>query len=315
MHERLSDRLIGRWTEVLPLVGVPVQCVNGKNQPCPLCGGKDRFRMFKRNEGAFICTHCGSMDGITLAMRLTGTAEFKEIARRIEAVIGAPPLPPPRDRTDFEKRKAMNELWNRSQSISALSPAGRYLTARTGLTTYPRALRMVDELQYWTGDKSQRVFYPAMLAKVTGPDGRPVNIYRTYLTTAGRKAPVDPPRRMMPGSVPKGSAVRLAEPEKIMGVAEGIETALSASLMFGVPVWAVLGIAGLASWVPPAGVEAVKVFGDNDFGYGGQAAAYAAGFRMSSLPGRKMDVEVMVPGHQTNGRDWNDEAQMPEAAE
>lgn len=306
MSERLQDRIVGRWTEILPLVGVPVKCLDGKNQPCPLCGGKDRFRMFKRNEGVFVCTHCGIMNGITLAMRLTGTVEFKDMARRIEAHIGVPPPPQPRERTDFEKRKALNDLWNRARPVDVMSPAGRYLTGRTGITDYPRALRMVDELRYWTGDNSQRVFYPALLAKVCGPNGRPVNIYRTYLTTRGQKAPVDSPRRMMPGSVPKGSTVRLGEPGRALGVAEGIETAISASLIYGVPTWAVLGTAGMASWIPPAGVERVLVFGDNDEGYAGQAAAYAAGFRLSALPGRKLEVEVLVPGHETSGRDWND---------
>lgn len=309
MTERLSDRLVGRWAEVLPLVGVPAILLNGRNQPCPLCGGKDRFRFFKRTEGLFICTHCGSMNGITLAMRVTGTVEFKDMARRIEGVIGSTPPPPLRERTDFEKRKALNDLWQQSRPVTPTSPAGRYLTARTGLTSYPEALRAVDEIRFWTGDRRDDRRFPGLLAMVRDAEGKPANIHRTYLTTDGRKAPVEPPRRMMPGPVPKGAAVRLASPGPVLGVAEGIETAISAGIIHGIPTWSVLGTAGLLSWVPPDGVEVVKVFGDNDKGYAGQAAAYALGQRLSALPGRKIEVEVLIPGHRTTGEDWNDVAQ------
>lgn len=308
VSERLSDRLAGRWTEVLPLVGVPFKLLNGKNQPCPFCGGKDRFRCFKRQEGLFICTHCGSMNGITLAMRLTGVAEFRDMARKIEAVIGKSAPPPPHERSDLEKRKALNDLWKRSVPVTPNSPAGRYLTARTGMTVYPSCLRAVDEIRWWSGDRGDERYFPGLLARVQDSDGKPVNIHRTYLTTDGRKAPVDPPRRMMPGPFPKRAAVRLSEPGRVLGVAEGLETAISASLLHGVPVWSVLGTFGMATWEPPRGVEVVKVFGDNDNGFAGQAAAYTLAYRLLALPARPLRVEVLIDGHQTTGRDWNDVA-------
>ena len=44
----------------------------------------------------------------------------------------------------------------------------------------------------------------------------------------------------MMGTMPTGAAVRLMPHEEMLGIAEGIETALSASILFNVPVWAAL---------------------------------------------------------------------------
>jgi len=48
----------------------------------------------------------------------------------------------------------------------------------------------------------------------------------------------------MMGSMPTGAAVRLMAHEDVLGIAEGIETAMSASILFNVPCWAALN-AGL----------------------------------------------------------------------
>jgi len=105
----------------------------------------------------------------------------------------------------------------------------------------------------------------------------------------------------MPGAWPEGAAVRLALPDKIMGVAEGVETALSAMRLFRLPTWACLSDVRLASWWPPEGVLEVVVFGDRDASAAGQAAAWALAKRLKAK-GIKSSVEL--PPH--DGQDWND---------
>ena len=39
-----KERAVGRWKSILPAFGVTPQQLTGKHGPCPLCGGKDRFR-------------------------------------------------------------------------------------------------------------------------------------------------------------------------------------------------------------------------------------------------------------------------------
>ena len=81
---------------------------------------------------------------------------------------------------------------------------------------------------------------------------------------------------------PKGSAARLMEHRAALGIAEGIETAMSAATLFRLPCWAAINSCGLAAWVPPAGVSEVVVFGDNDPKFGGQAAAYNLAHRLGA---------------------------------
>jgi hypothetical protein len=65
-----------------------------------------------------------------------------------------------------------------------------------------------------------------------------------------------------------------------------------------------LGTSGFKAFVPLTGITKVVIFGDNDLGFAGQAAAYAAAVRLSSLAGRQIEVEVRIP--EIAGEDWND---------
>jgi putative DNA primase/helicase len=303
MAESLRDRLAGRWAEILPQLGIATKYLTNRNTSCPLCGGRDRFR-FTPSKGLYVCNKCGGGDGITLAMKVNGW-DFKATADKIESLMGALKATKPRPVSDFDTYGAMNSLWRLSQPITLNTPAGKYLTKRTGLTEFPSCLRAVDSLRYWDGETAS--FHPAMIAKVSGPKGGGVNVYRMYLTKDGDKARVDQPRRMMSGTVPLGSAVRLFQIiGDVLGIAEGIETSIAASIMFCVPVWALLGTGGMKTWVPPDRINKVIVFGDCDENYAGQAAAYSLGERLLCLSKRRLEVEVRIPGHETAKIDWDD---------
>lgn len=140
-----------------------------------------------------------------------------------------------------------------------------------------------------------------MIAMVMGPDGKPAILHRTYLTEDGRKADVEAPRRLMPGTVPKGAAIRLMPHEGLLGIAEGLETAFAASSLFGVPCWAAVSAGMIAAWEPPSEVREIVVFGDNDPKFAGQAAAFALAHRLA-VGGRTARVELPGP----SGADWND---------
>lgn len=61
------DRARGRWRELLPLFGVGTGFLIDIPGPCPLCGGKDRFRFFDATgDGDYRCRQCGSGNGLTL---------------------------------------------------------------------------------------------------------------------------------------------------------------------------------------------------------------------------------------------------------
>jgi putative DNA primase/helicase len=299
----LKDRARGRWSGILLALGIGETFLSGKHGPCPLCGGKDRWRWDNREgRGTWICSQCGAGDGVALVMRRNGW-EFSEAAKQIEAVIGSVSTDAPKcERSDRDKRDAMNKLWVSSKSVEANDPAGRYLLRRAGLSSYPSSLRTAYNVRYQSDCPS---FHPAMIAMVTGPDGAPSILHRTYLTVDGHKAPVIAPRRLMPGTFAKGAAIRLARAGEALGIAEGIETALSASALFGVPCWAAVSAGMLTAWQPPSEAKRIIIFGDNDAGYGGQAAAYALASRLRS---DERAVEVRIPADV--GADWNDVHQL-----
>jgi putative DNA primase/helicase len=295
----LRARAQGRWFTILPQLGVPPAFLTGKHTACPICrAGKDRFRYDNQEgRGTWICSVCGAGDGISLVMKLNGWS-FARAANRIEALIGTATSVEPRPRrSEQDKRAVIDRLWAAAKPVQADDPVGCYLRARIGLREFPPCLRFLEKARYATEPPS---FHPAMIAAVQAPDGRLVSLHRTYLAWCGRKADVENPRRMI-GLMPKGSAVRLFDVGGVLGIAEGIETALASASIYGLPCWAALNAALLAGWNPPQGVEEVVVFGDNDASFAGQAAAYALA---RSLKGRSIRTSVEIP--QEIGTDWND---------
>jgi len=98
----------------------------------------------------------------------------------------------------------------------------------------------------------------------------------------------------------RGGAIELYPAGEILGVAEGIETAIAAHMLSGLPVWSVVNTALMGQFKPPQGVKHVYIFADNDKNFAGQAAAYKLAHSLSG----KVGVEVMMP--QIPGTDYND---------
>jgi putative DNA primase/helicase len=126
-------------------------------------------------------------------------------------------------------------------------------------------------------------------------------LHYTYLATSGQKASVEKPRKLSPGAIPKGGAVRLFNSAETMGIAEGIETALSAAQLFDVPVWAATNADLMRAWVPPKTAKCIIVFGDNDSSFTGQEAAWSLARRLKL---QDYHVDVRIP--ELPDTDWND---------
>jgi len=300
-REPLRERSRGRWLGILPALGLDRRFLTGKNGPCPLCpGGKDRWRFLDtEGRGQWICTRCGSGNGIDLVVKFTGLP-FKQAAERIEAVLGeAPPRPVRPERSESQVRSGLNLIWQNASPVRHGDVVDLWLGSRgIVLSSTPASLRTARRLRYYDGANVS--YYPAMIAKVMTSDDKPATIHRTYLTTDGKKAAVASPRKLY-SAMPKGSAVRLAAPGPTLGIAEGVETALACQILFNVPTWAAICANGLSSFVPPATIERLLIFGDNDENQVGQRAAAALRARLSSS---SIEVESIIPDR--IGFDWND---------
>ena len=85
-----------------------------------------------------------------------------------------------------------------------------------------------------------------------------------------------------------------------MGIAEGIETAIAAHMLTGIPVWAAANANGVEKFIPPEGCKRLTVFGDTDESFTGQAAAFALAKR-AARAGFVCDVSLPP-----EAGDWND---------
>lgn len=294
----------GKWKSLLPMFGVPSGALSGKHQSCPLCpgdGGKDRFR-FDDNKGlgTFFCSQCGAGSGIDFLMKFKGW-DFKHTADELEKVVGKAERKVSEVKHDEGKiRDWMRQIWESRKPIDRFDPVGKYLAGRGFLPAeYPSTLGYVEKCYYEKG-----VYLPAMVAIFQGPDGVAGQLHRTFLTFDGQKADVETVRKQMPLAFPDGGAVRLGQVGVALGIAEGIETALAASQMFGMPVWAALNKTLLMKWELPEGVEEVFVYSDNDENYAGQSCAFNLA---SKLKHRNPDLLVHVCVPKRVGTDWNDE--------
>jgi len=251
--------------------------------PCPHCGGRDRFSV-NTDKNVWNCRGCGEGgDAIALWRQCTGDS----LAETVKALSGwdghgdAAPVtgpalmsqregahkadrpsgpsagsPPAEGETAGEnkyRRKAQARayrLWGEG------APAGniiRFYFDRRGIP-FPKwrlkTIRQMGRLAYW---HDGRVIHsgPAMLAAITGADGKFIGVHRTWLdaTQPGGKAVItDPktgealPAKKVLGSQ-RGGAIVLRSSDYAEGwscvLGEGIETVLS---------WDALHGAGEALW-------------------------------------------------------------------
>ena len=142
---------------------------------------------------------------------------------------------------------------------------------------------------------------PAMVALMRDAvTGRAAGVHRTALADDGsskRTMPEGAPARMMLGRA-KRAVVMISSKAPAMGIAEGIETALSAQKIFGVPVWACLSAQGIADFPSLDGLMHLTIFADHD-----KTEITAAEKCAARLHRRGMVGKIAYPP--TPGDDWN----------
>jgi predicted P-loop ATPase len=235
----------------------------------------------------------GPIDLIHHATGLTGVVMFEEAARhaRLDR-----PAPAPMPSAKFDHSHEVARIQAGCVPLSG-TVGDRYLHSR-GLRN-PGCLDLVfnDDLS----DFDTKRGWPGMVAIVRDRAGEPTGgIHRTYLLDDGSaKAP---PGKKMLGPVGAGS-VRLFAigDDGHLGIAEGIETALSAQAIFGEPTWAALSAEGLRRWEWPGGVKRVTIFAD-----AGEAGMQAASDLAQRLKAAGIACAIVSPLH---GDDLNDDLQ------
>lgn len=296
----------GRWREILTAAGISVDFLKNKHGPCPVCGGKDRFRFDdKHGEGSAFCNQCGASNGILLLRRFKRCGH-REALEFVESYVGknkaaAPYQPKPAGPRDSSAAQRLLSEANEPDVVV------NYL-ARRGLSSGSDVLRGHPRCAYYVeeedkqGNKKYRVIgqFPTVVAPIMAFDGTLIGVQRVY------DANVEERKKVL-GEL-KGGVVRLSEPGEELAVCEGWETGLAVQELFGFPVWAALSAKNLEAFEPPAGVAQLHVFGDHDISCEGQAAAYNLAVRLNRrMRQQKLQMEpVKVYLPSDAGADWLD---------
>lgn len=290
------DMAVGKWRGILLNFGFPDQFLGKKHSACPLCGGGvDRYRFVDwQGTGSYFCSQCGHGFGIDLLMKFKGW-DFKTAAKQIDQIIGnVNQVEIKQERSESEKVAQIRKVLKECKAVSVGDPVHKYLKMRCGSDHIPKDVKFHPNLGHTEGG-----FHPAMVSIVRDLNGVGLSLHRTYLTESGEKAKVNQVKKFMAGKKLNGGAIRLFDVVECVGLAEGIETALSAAYRFKLPVWAASNSVLLEQWEPPSFIKKVVVFGDNDENYVGQAAAYSLAKRLSR---ENIKVEVKIP----DKGDWCD---------
>jgi putative DNA primase/helicase len=189
-------------------------------------------------------------------------------------------------------------LWADAMPIPG-TPAEQYLRAARGLPLPG----YVDSLRYHPRAWRNRRYGPpgpAMIARMTCPEtGQPTGVHVTRLRPDGSGKAEGADTRIMLG---KAGVVRLSPDDEVtlgLGVAEGIETALSVMAFGWTPVWALLSAGGIRRFPVLPGIKSLTIFADAD--HAGMGAAEACAARWEAC-GR--EARIFAP--EAAGLDIND---------
>ena len=317
MSARAADihaHLGSSWPAILSHLGIADEFLRlRKAGPCPSCGGRDRFTFDNRKgHGDFFCRGCGAGDGFELLCRVNGWT-FSEARKRVIEAAGL------RERSEATfapardvKRAAISRdpmvayppsrvraLVTSSCALADCPDAVSYLESRS-LWPLPAGvtLRAHPAIDYWHEGRHVGRF-PGLVTTVRDIEGELVTAHVTYLEHGRKLAGHEPRKILSPLTDREGCAVRLMPAADVLGIAEGVETALAATVMEQIPVWAALNTSLLGKFEPPPGVTQLQIYADRD-----AAGLEAAGRLMERLQGR-IRFELRIPRVPHN--DFNDQ--------
>lgn len=286
------DFVIGKWASIFEYYAMPP--ITGGHHykgECPICGKKGKFRIDDKNgTGSYICT-CSSGNGWKLLIEATGK-DFRTLAQEIDK--------------EFGNEYKQIDLPVREQACTALDVAlSRVKSANkikgTNVNAYLNR-RGIYNLPTNAALESNG----NMFAIATDSLGLPVYSHETYLN-GDEKAKINVTKRALK-LIPENqyvdmAVIRLFDVSSTLGIAEGIETALSCHQIYKCNTWSTMNSGFMEKFKAPPGVNHLIIFADNDKNGTGLAAAFKCG---SANIKNKNDVQKVTIRWTGDQEDFND---------
>ncbi len=284
ISDKLKQQTKGRWKPILITMGVPEDVLNGEHQPCPFCGGKDRFR-FTDHEGLgfWFCNQCGNGTGFDLASKFLNKS-FAQVCQEIEKILGngLPPMTTLDSNLRTAEKNAVNKIWKDSIPLVVGDPVCSYL-ARRGLSKGTITLKFHKGV--FDGSTGKRI--PSMIAPIHDCLDKMIGIHITHLEkidgqwAKSTKVKAPKKQRKLVKTISGGSIRLFKMDPNHLGIAEGIETALAVQEMSGFPCWSVMNATGMEKFhLPIPKPLKLTIYADNDANFTGLRSAFILANRL-----------------------------------
>ena len=278
----------GRWNEILSHYNL--EFTGKRHIRCPICDRKGSSGMRineHRGECSYICV-CGSGSGFQLLLEITGLS-FRDLANDIDKIIG--------NTREFEQQPVkqvalpVKTTLGNLQDIRGTSTE-IYLKKRQIKNMPDMSISHCSSTPLYDSDGNFLGEHEAMVAKVTDSlSFEPLQLHITYLKNGNK---ITRKVRNLTETEYKSPVVRLFSAKKTLGIAEGIETALSAHELYDVPTWATINSGFMKKFRAPKGITKLIIYADNDKSATGQAAAFECARANLSANNDVVDVTINI---------------------
>lgn len=258
------------------------------------------FSVYQKNKRwRFKCFGCGvAGDAFDFVRLIHGCRDNREALACINALPVPKQQPAPEPKQKKDTSAYARKLWQETLPAHG-SPVEFYLRKRgIELDPLPSVLRFHPDLKHPEGQT-----FPAMVACIHNHKNEITGIHRTFITPEGHKAPVEKTKLALGGF--SGGAIHLYPAGPVLGVAEGIETALSVRQHNpDLPVWAAISLTNMKALIFPKTVQEVIYLADADSDRHTLMKILGEGAERLRAEGR--EVTIAQPWM---GTDFNDMAQ------
>jgi len=282
----------GRWPKVLSSLGIQIN-EKGTHSPCPVCGGKDRFRFDDLDgRGTWFCNQCdpNSGDGLNLVSNVLGLTAY-EATQKVSELVGQSNLRVP---SKISSKDSLNE-----KHIKAAKKANSLLSYTiSGISPYIVKKLLPHRVPIFSTDpniKIANVHFKASDICLPIFDEQRNLVNCQLINDEGEK-------RFLYGGKKSGCFHEIEGNDELIAVAEGYVTGLSIHLATNATTYIAFDCGNLKKVAITAKVRHPKariiVCGDNDLSNQSNIGKVKA-----ELAAKEISAEVRIP--EIDG-DWND---------